>query len=341
MQGRTVSATWVRGVFASLEKSGVDVTAVCRDAGVDQAAILAGDTPCPSDKMSALWESATKRSRNPAIGLAAGHTTNPASFDVVGYAMMSSATLLDGLERLQRYLRLVADDHAVHLRRVGTSLRVTIEIGGAGRVVPAARYDSVILTLLTFCRWMTGRALTFQRLELRREMPSNLRPYKAIFDCPMVFGVRDNSVIFHHDDLSAPLPTANPLMIEMLDRMAGEKLRRLDQDTLATRVAEHIRRLLPDGEPSRAAVAQMLTLGERTLQRQLSDAGTSYQQILDETRRSLAKQYLAQADVSLSEAAYLLGFAEQSIFTRACKRWFAAAPGQVRARLIAGCAASP
>ncbi len=335
MQRRGVSATWMRGVMEALAASGLDVDAVCQSAGIDRAALVAGTERCPTEKLSALWDEAARRSRNPAIGLAGSQGNNPAGFDVVGYAMMSSATLLDGLERLRRYLRLVADDHALHIRRVGTSIRLTVEIAGGGRPVPPARYDSIFLTLLNFARWMTGRPLTFERLELSHAAPKNQRPYQAAFGCPVLFGVRENSMIFSAADLTAPLPTANPLLIEMLDNLAGEKLRQLDDAGVRQQVVALIRRQLPDGEPGRNTVAQALHISERTLQRQLREEGTSFAQLLEVTRRELAEQYLAQAHLSLGEVTYLLGFAEPSIFTRACKRWFQAAPGQVRQRLLA------
>jgi AraC-like DNA-binding protein len=92
-------------------------------------------------------------------------------------------------------------------------------------------------------------------------------------------------------------------------------------------------RLLPQGEPKREAVAQALLLSERTLQRRLQEEGTSYQQLLDDTRRELAEQYLAQPNLPLLEIAYLLGFADPSNFFRAFRRWFDATPGEYRARL--------
>jgi AraC-like DNA-binding protein len=92
-------------------------------------------------------------------------------------------------------------------------------------------------------------------------------------------------------------------------------------------------RLLPQGEPKREAVAQALHVSQRTLQRRLQDEGTSFQRLLDDTRRELAEQYLAQPNLTLLEAAYLLGFADPSNFFRAFRRWFGLTPGEYRARL--------
>jgi AraC-like DNA-binding protein len=80
-------------------------------------------------------------------------------------------------------------------------------------------------------------------------------------------------------------------------------------------------------------VAQALHLSERTLQRRLQEEGTSYQQLLDDTRRELAQQYLATPRMTLLEIAYLLGFSEPSNFFRAFRRWFGKTPGEYREEL--------
>jgi AraC-like DNA-binding protein len=95
-----------------------------------------------------------------------------------------------------------------------------------------------------------------------------------------------------------------------------------------------ILRRLPDGEPRREHVAGDLHLSERTLQRRLEEEATSFVDLLDNTRRELAEQYLSQLHLSLAQAAYLLGFADQSSFFRACKRWFELSPGQYRSQLL-------
>ncbi|MCY1450977.1 HTH-type transcriptional regulator VirS [compost metagenome] len=92
-------------------------------------------------------------------------------------------------------------------------------------------------------------------------------------------------------------------------------------------------RLLPQGEPKREVVASSMHLSQRTLQRRLQEEGVSFQQLLDDTRRELAEQYLAQPNLTLLEIAYLLGFADPSNFFRAFRRWFDSTPGEYRARL--------
>src|SRR5207245_6714346 len=114
---------------------------------------------------------------------------------------------------------------------------------------------------------------------------------------------------------------------------AGEYLRHFDHAQTSYRAREVIIRRLPDGEPRRDEVAGELCMSERTLQRRLEEEATSFIQLLDDTRRELANQYLGRLHLSLAQAAYLLGFADQSSFFRACRRWFRLPPGQYRSQL--------
>ena len=81
-------------------------------------------------------------------------------------------------------------------------------------------------------------------------------------------------------------------------------------------------------------IANKLEMSERTLQRRLEAEGTSFQRLLDDTRREVAQQYLGQTDTSLCDATYLLGFSKQSSFFRACKRWFGTSARRYRIRLM-------
>ncbi len=129
------------------------------------------------------------------------------------------------------------------------------------------------------------------------------------------------------------LPTANEALAQLHDRFAGEYLARFSESRVTHQARQVLCRLLPQGEPKRDSVAQLLHLSQRTLQRRLQEEGTSYQQLLDDTRRELAEQYLGQPNLTLLEVAYLLGFADPSNFFRAFRRWFDMTPGEYRARL--------
>jgi AraC-like DNA-binding protein len=163
---------------------------------------------------------------------------------------------------------------------------------------------------------------------------ADVAPYLAAFRCPVFFDAPRDSLLFDRADLTAPLPTSNAALAELHERFAGEYLRHFDRAQVSYRTREIIIRRLPDGEPRLDQVAEELHMSERTLRRRLEEEATSFFQLLDDTRRELAEQYLGRLHLSLAQAAYLLGFAEQSSFFRACKRWFEISPGQYRSQLL-------
>ncbi len=199
--------------------------------------------------------------------------------------------------------------------------------------MPRARIEYIVVTVIGFCRWISGRDVHPVAIELPYPPPADLAPYRTAFRCPVSFGASATSLHFAEADMNAPLPTSNPQLAELHERYAGDYIRQFDHAQTSHRAREVIIRRLPDGEPRRNEVAGELRMSERTLQRRLEEEATSFIQLLDDTRRELAQQYLGRLHLSLAQAAYLLGFADQTSFFRACKRWFDLSPGQYRSQL--------
>jgi len=247
---------------------------------------------------------------------------------------MSSADLRGAFDRLIRYLLILSDAFTMTLSEERAGYRVTFVLFGGDRPVPRQRIEFIVVTLIGFCRWISGREVYPLAIELPYPAPSDPAPYRAAFRCPVSFDAPRNSLLFAEADMTAPLPTSNPQLAELHERFAGEYLKHFDHAQTSYRAREVIIRRLPDGEPRRDEVAGELRMSERTLQRRLEEEATSFVQLLDATRRELAEQYLGRLHLSLAQAAYLLGFADQSSFFRACKRWFDRSPGQYRNQLL-------
>ena len=315
------------GIVKALEMDGLDCRVLFKQLGLDYAALDDPDARFPQDSMTRLWQRAVELSGNPAIGLNMGKVVRPASFHVAGYALMSSNTLAEGFQRLVRYQRIIAEsaDLSFRLLEEGYALILTVH----GDHLPPTRQsaEASLACALALCGWLTGRPLHPVKVLVQGDQPTNLQPYKEAFHAPLVF---------ERADMEAPLPTANEAMAVLHDRFAGEYLARFSESRVTHRVRQVLCRILPQGEPKRETLAQALHLSQRTLQRRLQEEGTSFQALLDDTRRELAEQYLAQPGMTLLETAYLLGFADPSNFYRAFRRWFDTTPSEYRARLGAG-----
>jgi len=131
--------------------------------------------------------------------------------------------------------------------------------------------------------------------------------------------------------LSLPLTSADPGLNQMMEREAAALLADYDAGTnLTNAVRSHLYRMLADGEPGLETVAGRMGLAARTLQSRLHRQGVSFQELLDGLRRSLAEIYLRDPALGLTDIALLLGFAEQSSFNRAFRRWRGQSPTAFR-----------
>ncbi len=329
------SAVWVRGIAEMLAAEGLDVRAMLAAAEIDPADLQSAGARVPTEKISRFWELAAERSGNPAIGLRQYRVARPAAFDVVGYTMMSCANLQGAYERLRRYLLILSDALTMTLGEDHGRYRIGLALFGGERPVPRQRIEFVMVNLVSLCCWISGREIHPVAIELSYPPPTDPEPYLEAFRYPITFAAQANSLSFALADMTMPLPTSNPVLAEMHERFAGSYLGRFDHAQTSYRCREVIIRRLPDGEPRRDQVAGELCMSERTLQRRLDEESTSFGQLLDSTRRELAEQYLGGGlHLSLAQAAYLLGFADQSSFFRACKRWFEVSPGQYRNQLL-------
>ena len=108
--------------------------------------------------------------------------------------------------------------------------------------------------------------------------------------------------------------------------------RKEDYSPLKVKVENAIAALLPHGEVHLDAIAAQLGMSTRTLVRQLASEGHSFTKILEDLRLALARRYLAESEMSISEIAWLLGYSEVANFTHAFHRWTGTNPRTERAK---------
>lgn len=95
---------------------------------------------------------------------------------------------------------------------------------------------------------------------------------------------------------------------------------------------EAIARCLERGVTSPRSVAVEAGMSVSALNRRLKAEGTSFQRLLDDTRRCIAPRYLFESSLKLTDIAARVGYSELSAFSRAARRWFGASPRAFRRR---------
>lgn len=327
---RTTSSSWALAIVHALELEGLDARELFAQLGMDYAVLGDPDARIAQDQMTRLWELAVQLSGNPSIGLNMARVIRPAHFNVVGFALLSSVNLREGLARLVRYQRIIGEASDMSLTQSPDSYTMELHIHGDSVPAPRQSHDAALAYLLSFFRWMTGSHILPLRVDFAYPQPDDISAHEALFQCPLGFGAGSYSMRFARSVMDAKLASGNATLAQMHDQFAGDYLARFEQARVTHQARQVLCRLLPQGEPKRQTVASALSMSTRTLQRRLQEEHTSFQQLLDETRRELAMQLLRQRNLTLLEVAYLLGFADPSNFFRAFKRWFGMPPGQYR-----------
>ena len=330
---RTSSTSWVRGVVDMFREEGLDAHALFRDAALDIAVLDDPGGRFSIDDVSALWDMAVTRSGKTTLGLSRALAITYGNLGLVRYAMMACPTLLAALDRLVRYMDVVSNAATFSLTEEAGGYWFELGHQGGERPVPRQRVEFGMLTVLTSCSWFTGRELVAEVVEFVYPEPADPRPHRTEFGCPVLFGQPANRALLRKADLALPLSARDSAMLVLHEQLVEDELERLE----GSRTSHQVRKILKAGvlhpEPRREQIAAALSISDRTLQRRLQTEATSFQRLLDETRRELAQQYLRKPNISLKLLAELLGFEDQSNLYRACKRWFGESPGQYRARL--------
>jgi AraC-like DNA-binding protein len=167
------------------------------------------------------------------------------------------------------------------------------------------------------------RAILFRHLPL--VAPAAYRDY---FRCEVEFGQEVTALVLQPGDLTYRLDNVDPQLQQLVADYVRQAAANHPLD-IGAQVRFLVRRLLPSGCGIRA-IARNLCVHERTLQRQLSELGLVYRDLVDEVRRAKAEELLTQSNLSMAQITAALGYREQTSFNRACARWFGASPGQVR-----------
>jgi AraC-like DNA-binding protein len=151
----------------------------------------------------------------------------------------------------------------------------------------------------------------------------------------VAFGQDERSLTLPAAVVDATLPTANRNLAGLLDRVLAEELARLDRTNVVARCRALLLERLAGGEVTATEAARRLAMSRRTLHRKLADEGTTWQQLVDETRRDIAMRMIEDPRRPIGEITFELGFSQQSAFARAFRRWAGTSPTQYRASLPA------
>lgn len=243
----------------------------------------------------------------------------------VGVAARTAATVADGLQIFNTFMAAYSPALAISVLPLDDPSRSFIEFEFLLDQLPPCPQGmelSLGVCLIVF-RFLMGAEYSPLSVHIPHDPIGPAAEYRGFFGCAAYFGCRRAGFTIRTADLGRPLrrdDVAHQAMVEYLTSITDH-----DTDMVAS-VRTIVRQLLPTGAATLDVVAGQFNLHPKAFQRQLASKGTTFAALTDQVRKEATERYLRDTQVSLSHLTRELGYAEQSVLTRSCKRWFGCGP---------------
>lgn len=311
------------------EARGVRTANVLRKVGVSRELLETPDARVSAPAAMAIWQALRERTGDPALQLFAPASLPFGAYRVIDYLVAASATVGDGVRRFARFFGIISETVSLNIEDRKGEHRLWLATAGSQQV-PSVYVDYVFSALVTRIRMRIRPELQVHSVELRQTRPEDPEPYERVFRAPVRFGAAADCLCFRDDEWRAPTAMADEALARLLEDHARMIAPRGESPVgFRADVLKALTTALPEGG-SAAAVARVLHVSVRTLQRKLVSEGTTFREILEAAKGKLAQAYLADPKVSVGEVAALLGFSDASSFNRAFRRWTGHTPGRWR-----------
>ena len=317
-------------------RCGVEAQALVDGLGIrlEQEAVV----ELPFHEVERLAEVLAQRCGRVDFGLDAARNLPRGAYGVVEYMFANAATVGDGLELLLRFQAL--NSELAHVSSSRADGRYTFEHWIDHPAVRHATHTNefALAAYVVLGERIIGVRPRFRAVRFMHADAGRRALLEQFFDAPVELGAPRNALVFDDSFLATPIATADPKLFDILSERARRDLELVEPhgDVVSELVATY-RRLLAERPRQAQAldVATALGLSVRSMHRRLAEAGTSFRAIEARVKHALAREHLADAQLTLTDIAFLLGFADTSAFIRAFRRWCGESPKQVRDALRA------
>ena len=319
-------------VLRRFEDLGLSLESLRRHAGLplgvfDQERVLLS-----TDELFALYRGLAAASQDSAFGLKIGTEERLERYDPIAIAALYARSFRDALQRMARYKQLTCPEE-LRVTEHKDECRVQFEWLLAEEEEPALLIDVCFAWVAEIARRGSAGGISAKRVEFKRSEAERAM-YEKHFGCSVVFGAPNNVLVFERADLERPFVTHNADVLAMVaPQLEAELAEQLRKRTFREQVKATLKKTLAGQRPELRIVARELGVSTRTLQRRLTDESATFQQLISEARRELARHYLQHSSLELNETAYLLGYEDANSFFRAFQQWEGTSPGEWRAQL--------
>jgi AraC-like DNA-binding protein len=322
-----------RLVSARLIEAGIDPAPLLARAGLTVAQIDDRNMRLNAPSQIKLLEFAADASQDDFIGFHLAQDYDLREIGLLYYVLASSEILADALHRAERYSGIANEGISLQAR-TGKETGIALSYVGMDRRSDRHQMEFWLMSLVRLCRQLTNRRVVPSRIRVMHHRKKTPAEFRSFLGCEIEFGSSVDELVFPAAVKLMPVVSADPYLNEQLLKYFEEALahRPVNGATLRSSVENAITPLLPHGKANAGEVARQLGMSNRTLARRLAAEQLTFSEIQTELKTDLARRYLRDGDLPISQIAWLLGYREVSAFTHAFKRWTGTAPRQSRAQ---------
>lgn len=333
----TISIAFVNEALVCLRERQIDPRPLLISAGISPELLTSPQARVSSKRYGALWHGIVQTIDDEFFGMDS-HRMKAGSFTLLCHAVIHADTLERALRRALRFFRLIFDDLAGELEIDGERARIVLrDVAPAAAGEPAPKrafaYGTYLLMLHGLACWLVGRRIPLDAAEFRCTEPAFSGEWRILFSQNLAFEQPQTGFSFPAEYLGLANIQNERTMKEFLRSAPANFLVKYKNSTsLAAKIRRRLREMPPTAWPDFATLASQFHASVATLRRRLDEEGQSYRAILDDLRSDLAISLLTESDLSISDIAGQLGFAESSAFHRAFKKWTGSRPGEYRCK---------
>jgi AraC-like DNA-binding protein len=326
----TVFARSVRKIAAAVEPRG-NARHLLRAVGLDREALRDPALRIPYADLMMLSELGARITKDVAFGLHVGESVEQNSYGIVGYSVVSSATLGEALRTLQRYLPIWTNVGSFKLDVDRSVAHFQWKFSDTSLPEPRHDVEMTMATVAGFNRLSRGADWTPREVWFEHAKPKDVSEHARIFRAPVRFGMPVNSLLLDGRLLGLPLTGASPMAHQIITE-AAEQLLAVPPGAanLTQSLLSFIRQRLCSGDFGLQDASRHLGVSRRTLQRRLREDSSSHRLLVEQARRDLSRCLLLGAQATATEAAYALGFSDPAAFHHAFQRWHGMPPQAYR-----------
>ena len=329
----TTIGSWTTPIAQALLHYHLDPDPIFAAADIDINKVQSPEVRVPVTKMTRLWELAVDATQDECFGITVGEYVNPTTFHFLGFTALASKSFFDIAQTIQSQSELFSEAGSLKVMAKENHFVVEIVNSQEGKSLAPPRlaweaFDALLAGIVFFCRQFLRVTIPSEAIYLARPEPKNSERFKAFFQCPIQFNAETNKIIISKQAFLNTLTSYNPRLVEINTQLANNYINDRAEPVFIQQTKQLIADLIKHGEISPEAVARKTNMSLRNFQRKLQDNEQSYTRLLEEVREEVAIEMLANKKYTINEIAHMLGFASQSSFSRAFKKWTGLNPSQ-------------